>query len=104
MTTLLVAGGQRCTARCYSATEPECTCICRGRNHGVGRERALAQTPDLVATADGPLVAVLELPLREARVCTGCRCPEPAAQGLKVYGDGLFCRACRERALVLVEV
>ena len=31
----------RCDARCYRATEPECVCICRGKNHGVGISKAL---------------------------------------------------------------
>ncbi len=34
----------RCDARCYDAAEPECDCICGGRNHGAGQERALDNT------------------------------------------------------------
>ena len=41
----------RCDGRCYDATEPECDCICGGRNHGVGLGQALANTEDLVHTA-----------------------------------------------------
>jgi hypothetical protein len=52
MTTLIhetTAGGKqrRCDARCYGARTPRCTCICGGRNHGVGLERALQQTQAL---------------------------------------------------------
>ena len=34
----------RCDARCYNATEPECVCICRGKNHGIGISKALVNT------------------------------------------------------------
>jgi hypothetical protein len=34
----------RCDAKCYSADNPGCDCICGGANHGVGYETALAQT------------------------------------------------------------
>lgn len=34
----------RCDARCYLATEPNCTCICGGKNHGAGLARALDNT------------------------------------------------------------
>lgn len=34
----------RCDAKCHDAKEPGCDCICGGRNHGVGRERALENT------------------------------------------------------------
>lgn len=34
----------RCDARCYLAREPGCGCICRGRNHGAGKQRALDNT------------------------------------------------------------
>jgi hypothetical protein len=37
----------RCDARCYDAAEPECDCICGGRNHGAGQEQALDNTRDL---------------------------------------------------------
>lgn len=30
----------RCDERCYSAVGDDCTCICGGRNHKVGREKA----------------------------------------------------------------
>jgi hypothetical protein len=34
----------RCDARCHDAHEPDCDCICAGRNHGAGREQAIANT------------------------------------------------------------
>ena len=37
----------RCDAKCYNATEPECTCICGGRNHGAGRNQAIENTAEL---------------------------------------------------------
>lgn len=37
----------RCDARCYEAAEEECDCICGGRNHGAGQERALGNTREL---------------------------------------------------------
>lgn len=34
----------RCDAHCYEAREPHCDCICGGRNHGAGLERAVDNT------------------------------------------------------------
>ena len=34
----------RCDAKCYNAEHPQCDCICGGRNHGVGLNRALDNT------------------------------------------------------------
>lgn len=34
----------RCDARCYKATGPKCTCVCGGRNHGVGLRQAVENT------------------------------------------------------------
>ena len=34
----------RCDARCYEACEPHCDCVCGGRNHGAGLERAVENT------------------------------------------------------------
>ncbi len=31
----------RCDAKCYNATSGECDCICGGKNHGAGKERAM---------------------------------------------------------------
>ena len=52
MTTLIFyqsSGGDqgRCDAKCYYAREDECECICGGRNHGAGKERALDNTREL---------------------------------------------------------
>jgi len=37
----------RCDAKCYSATTAECNCICRGVNHGAGKQRAAANTQQM---------------------------------------------------------
>jgi hypothetical protein len=37
----------RCDAKCYNAWGPECHCICRGGNHGIGRQEAIASTREL---------------------------------------------------------
>ena len=55
MTTLISwasSGGAsgRCDAKCYDATGPDCGCICGGRNHGVGQERATENTRQHVET------------------------------------------------------
>jgi hypothetical protein len=34
----------RCDANCHDATTPICTCICGGRNHGVGLKQAIDNT------------------------------------------------------------
>jgi hypothetical protein len=34
----------RCDARCYLAMHPDCDCICGGRNHGAGVQKALDNT------------------------------------------------------------
>lgn len=31
----------RCDAKCYEATTLVCDCICRGRNHGAGQQKAI---------------------------------------------------------------
>jgi predicted methyltransferase MtxX (methanogen marker protein 4) len=52
MTTLIscqssVGDRGRCDAKCYLATEPDCGCICGGRNHGAGKEQAIDNTREL---------------------------------------------------------
>jgi hypothetical protein len=52
MTTLIAAYNSdgcigRCDAKCYNATEPECTCICGGMNHGAGQSKAIENTTEL---------------------------------------------------------
>jgi hypothetical protein len=37
----------RCNAKCYEAREPECECICGGRNHGAGLDQAIGNTREL---------------------------------------------------------
>ena len=54
----------RCDAKCYNAWGPECHCICRGGNHGIGRQQAIASTRDLPgswfeqAEAAGQIISV----------------------------------------------
>jgi hypothetical protein len=33
-------GERRCDEKCYSAKTAKCTCICGGKNHGVGLKQA----------------------------------------------------------------
>ncbi|MFZ5882473.1 MAG: hypothetical protein ACOYYI_01685 [Chloroflexota bacterium] len=52
MTTLIAVYGSdgcegRCDARCYEAHEPHCDCICGGRNHGAGLQRAMQNTREM---------------------------------------------------------
>ena len=37
----------RCDAKCYDAHEPDCDCICGGRNHGAGKQQAIENTREL---------------------------------------------------------
>jgi hypothetical protein len=41
----------RCDARCYGAHHAKCTCICGGRNHSAGKQRALENMDELGAQA-----------------------------------------------------
>ena len=46
MTTLLtekIGSGptRRCDARCYTGKHDKCACICGGKNHGAGLEKAM---------------------------------------------------------------
>lgn len=67
-------GKRQCDARCYDAppradfTESECECICQGKNHGVGKARAIQRTralahswveiyPGITAWTVAPLIA-----------------------------------------------
>jgi len=67
MATLIAVGDKdgvkhRCDARCYDASGEICTCVCGGRNHGVGKVKAMNniydQYEDLLREAeilfDGP--------------------------------------------------
>ena len=42
----------QCDAKCYDAHDAECLCICGGKNHGAGFERALEQSDELVDELD----------------------------------------------------
>lgn len=51
MTTLIYVGNRsgcigRCDAKCYEAKEDKCDCVCGGRNHGKGLEKALDNTKE----------------------------------------------------------
>jgi hypothetical protein len=54
---------RRCDAHCYNAKMARCTCICGGRNHGQGLDRARAQTAEwaqahlAVLAAQGDMIA-----------------------------------------------
>lgn len=37
----------RCDAKCYNAKHTKCTCVCGGRNHGVGLKEAVDNTQDM---------------------------------------------------------
>lgn len=37
----------RCDAKCYDAQSLECDCICGGRNHGAGKDKAQENTHEL---------------------------------------------------------
>ena len=55
MTTLIAVSTSsglagRCDAKCYEATCSVCECVCGGRNHGAGRERAIENTRALAET------------------------------------------------------
>ncbi|MBT2226228.1 hypothetical protein [Nonomuraea sp. NEAU-A123] len=40
----------RCDASCYDGSDERCVClICRGQNHGVGLDAAIAQTKAIIA-------------------------------------------------------
>jgi hypothetical protein len=59
MTTLLAVYNSegcvgRCDAKCYNAHEPECVCICGGKNHGAGLKKA---TENMREVAEGWLQA-----------------------------------------------
>lgn len=39
----------RCDARCYNAEHEGCDCICGGRNHGAGKNRAIRNNEAMCA-------------------------------------------------------
>ncbi len=51
MATLIYASNSdgcigKCDANCYNAMHPDCDCICGGRNHGAGLDRARKNTQE----------------------------------------------------------
>ena len=40
---------RRCDARCYNAKGGKCDCICGGRNHCAGQQKALANVREMFA-------------------------------------------------------
>ena len=38
----------RCDSKCYDAKHPDCDCICNGRNHGAGQQKAIENTREMV--------------------------------------------------------
>ena len=40
MATLIKLGRRTCSARCYNAKHPHCSCLCGGENHSIGQEQA----------------------------------------------------------------
>ena len=54
MTTILILRDSkrkmisRCNEKCYDAKTVDCDCICKGRNHGVGLKKAIANLEDFV--------------------------------------------------------
>lgn len=38
---------RRCDAKCHNATKPRCRCVCGGVNHGVGLDKARANTKEI---------------------------------------------------------
>lgn len=41
----------RCDARCHNAKGAKCTCICGGKNHGVGLDQARVNTGEIATSA-----------------------------------------------------
>lgn len=37
----------RCDSKCHYAKGPKCNCICQGKNHGVGLEKAIENTQEI---------------------------------------------------------
>jgi len=58
----------RCDARCYNAKEPHCECICGGRNHGAGLQRAIENTREQAEQWIGAYAERLGLAEYEATV------------------------------------
>lgn len=54
MSALIVVYGEngakirQCDARCYNAKHEKCVCCCGGKNHGVGLDKAIDNTREMV--------------------------------------------------------
>lgn len=42
---------RRCDARCYNGHGAKCTCVCGGKNHGAGLEKAIDNVRDVFMPA-----------------------------------------------------
>lgn len=42
---------RRCDAKCYNGHDHRCTCICGGKNHGAGLQKALDNVRDIFLPA-----------------------------------------------------
>jgi len=60
----------RCDAACYNSELPHCRCVCGGRNHGVGLERALENGDEQMRAEltnklqDGETIAMNKIPIQ----------------------------------------
>lgn len=50
MATLIKLMDKRCDARCYNSKRTKCKCVCGGKNHGIGLEKAIKNTKDIVSS------------------------------------------------------
>ena len=60
----------RCDANCYNAKHAKCTCICGGRNHSAGFERASENVGQMVGLTPAALLAYAAATNRDARELT----------------------------------
>ncbi len=42
---------RRCDAKCYNAKHPSCDCVCGGKNHGAGLDRAMDNVREIFLAA-----------------------------------------------------
>ena len=66
-----------CASRCYNAKSKTCTCICNGRNHGVGKAAALnnliTQRLDILLDIRQrfPKVTIIDFPTKQCKSQNG---------------------------------
>jgi|WetSurMetagenome_2_1015567.scaffolds.fasta_scaffold266291_4 hypothetical protein len=53
MAIILSDGERHCDERCYDAKWCGCSCICGGKNHGVGLKQALANAEHMELEEEG---------------------------------------------------